>query len=75
MRKATTASAKLVIDSDTHQQSPLRSSDELGVAIARRGWARASDVIDTLPVAEFPMCLGDARARPESPAPARRSRR
>jgi DNA polymerase (family 10) len=63
VRKAVTAGVKLAIDSDAHQPSHLRFADELGVAVARRGWARASDVINTLPVAKFQACLKDARGR------------
>ena len=54
VRKAVDAGALLAIDSDAHQPGHLAYTDELGVAVARRGWARRSDVVNALPVA---MCL------------------
>jgi DNA polymerase (family 10) len=53
VRKAVTAGVPLVIDSDAHHPSHLRYADEYGVAVARRGWARASDVLNTLPVTKL----------------------
>jgi DNA polymerase (family 10) len=50
VRKAVAAGAKLAIDSDAHQPVHLGYADELGVAVARRGWARKRDVVNTLPV-------------------------
>jgi DNA polymerase (family 10) len=67
VRKAVSAGVKLVIDSDAHDPSHLRFADELGVAVARRGWARASDVINTLPLAEFRECLKDAPRHRQRP--------
>jgi DNA polymerase (family 10) len=54
---------KLVIDSDAHAP---RHFDylPLGVATARRGWAKASDVANTLPLSRFLGLLKD-RARNE----------
>ncbi len=49
VRKAVAAGVPLVIDSDAHHPSHLRFADEFGVAVARRGWARAKDVLNTLP--------------------------
>lgn len=46
VRKAIAAGAKLVIDTDAHHPSHLGYLD-LGVAIARRGWASAKDVLNT----------------------------
>jgi DNA polymerase (family 10) len=48
-RKAIEAGVPVVIDSDAHHPSQLRYADEFGVAVARRGWAQASDVLNTLP--------------------------
>jgi DNA polymerase (family 10) len=67
VRKVVDAGALLAIDSDAHQPGHLAYADELGVAVARRGWARKSDVVNTLPVAK---CL--ARLKGGGP---RRSRR
>jgi DNA polymerase (family X) len=67
VRKAVTAHALLAIDSDAHDPSHLRYADELGVAVARRGWASAADVVNALPVAQ---CLSRLKGRG-----ARRTRR
>ncbi len=61
VRKAVAAGVKLVIDSDAHHPHHLAYADEFGVAVARRGWARAADVINTLPVGEFLRQLKDGR--------------
>jgi DNA polymerase (family 10) len=50
VRKAVEAGALLAIDSDAHQPAHLAYADELGVAVARRGWARKADVVNALPV-------------------------
>lgn len=52
VRKAVEAGVKLVIDTDAHSVHHL---DYLffGIATARRGWATAADVLNTLPVEEF----------------------
>jgi DNA polymerase (family 10) len=52
VRKAVAAGVPLAIDSDAHQPGQLACADALGVAVARRGWARREDVINTLPVRE-----------------------
>ena len=46
IRKAVKAGVKLVIDSDAHSRSAFDWL-ELGIAQARRGWARKSDVLNT----------------------------
>ena len=51
-RKAVEAGVKLVIDSDAHSINHLHYL-EFGVATARRGWARKSDVVNTKPLKEF----------------------
>ncbi len=51
-RKAVQAGAKLTIDTDAHAPHHLAYLN-LGVAQARRGWAKKSDVLNTLPVDEF----------------------
>jgi len=63
VRKAVDARVPLVIDSDAHHPSHLRYADEFGVAVARRGWARASDVLNTLPAEKLLDHLKDGRRR------------
>jgi DNA polymerase (family 10) len=46
VRKAVKAGAMLLIDTDAHDPKHLAYLD-LGVAIARRGWASAKDVLNT----------------------------
>jgi DNA polymerase (family X) len=52
VRMAVDAGVKLVIDTDAHATQHLGFLD-LGVAIARRGWATATDVVNTKPLEEF----------------------
>ena len=59
-RMAIEAGVKLVINSDAHATSHFGVLD-LGVATARRGWATAKDVVNTLPVDMFLASLKDAR--------------
>ncbi len=63
VRKAVDAGALLAIDSDAHDPSHFRYADELGVAVARRGWARKADVINTLAVEQCLSRLKDGRAK------------
>lgn len=58
IRKAVEAGAKLVIDSDAHSVNHIRFLD-FGVAQARRGWAKKSDVLNTRPLKEFLKGLKD----------------
>jgi DNA polymerase (family 10) len=60
VRKAIQAGVKLVIDTDAHS---IHHLDYLffGIATARRGWATAADVINTLPLEEFLSQLKDKR--------------
>ncbi len=60
VRKAIEAGVKLVIDTDAHS---IHHLDYLffGIATARRGWATAADVINTLPLEEFLSQLKDRR--------------
>jgi DNA polymerase (family 10) len=53
VRRAVEAGVALVIDSDAHAPAELRYPDEFGVAVARRGWARRRDVLNTLPLDKF----------------------
>jgi DNA polymerase (family 10) len=52
VKMAVEAGVKLVIDSDAHDASHF-SYLEYGLATARRGWAKPSDVLNTKSVAEF----------------------
>jgi DNA polymerase (family 10) len=52
IRKAVEAGVKLVIDTDAHSPNHL-SFLNFGVAQARRGWAKKSDILNTLPAEEF----------------------
>lgn len=63
VRKAVTAGVRLSIDSDAHSRHHLKYT-EFGIAQARRGWARKSDVVNTRPLDEFLSLLkGRSRAR------------
>jgi DNA polymerase (family 10) len=66
VRLARERGARFVISTDAHQTGHLRHM-VFGVAVARRGWLEASDVVNTLPLAAFT----DALRRP---APVRRRR-
>ena len=52
IRMAVEAGAKFAISSDAHNKEHLKYL-EFGIAQARRGWATAEDVINTLPVSKF----------------------
>jgi DNA polymerase (family 10) len=60
IRKAVEAGVKLVIDSDAHNVSHL-SSLHFGIATARRGWAKRSDVLNTLPLNAFLAALKNGK--------------
>ena len=51
-RMAVKAGVKLSIDTDAHAPEHLEYLD-LGVAMARAGWARKSDIVNTMPLKEF----------------------
>lgn len=73
VRKAVEAGVPLVIDSDAHHPSHLPYADEFGVAVARRGWARREDVLNTLPVKDLLRRLKDGRRRRRVAAPRRKT--
>lgn len=60
IRKAVEAGVKLVIDSDAHHVSHL-SYLQFGIAAARRGWAKRSDVLNTFPLDAFLESLKNGR--------------
>ena len=53
VRQAIASGVPLVIDSDAHSVAQLSFPEDYGIFIARRGWATANDVINTLPVEQF----------------------
>ena len=63
VRKAVEAGVELAIDSDAHQPAHLGYADVLGVAVARRGWARRGDVVNTRSAADCLARLKRARRR------------
>lgn len=69
IRKAVEAGVKMVIDSDAHQASHFGYL-KLGIAQARRGWATASDVLNTKPLEQF---LAALKRIKESPVIRRRA--
>src|SRR3989338_4299721 len=52
VKKATKVGVKLIINTDSHEVSKMDNM-RFGVAVARRGWASAKDIINTLPWLEF----------------------
>jgi DNA polymerase (family 10) len=62
IRKAIEAGVKLTIDSDAHTPHHLEFLN-LGIAQARRGWAKKSDVLNTLPVDEFLKAIKELKKR------------
>ena len=60
VRKAVEAGVKLVIDTDAHNVNHL-SFLHYGIATARRGWAKKSDILNTKSLEEFIKSLKDAR--------------
>jgi DNA polymerase (family 10) len=61
VRKAVEAGVKLVIDSDAHHTSHFGVL-HYGIAVARRGWVKKSDVINTRPLREFLGALKGAKS-------------
>ena len=60
VRKAVDAGVSLVIDTDAHNVNHLRFL-HFGIATARRGWAKKSDVLNTRPLPQFLGALKDRR--------------
>ncbi len=55
-REAKSFGCKFVIDTDSHSTENLKFMD-LGVAIARRAWLTAEDIVNTRPLKELPKFL------------------
>ena len=62
-RRAVEAGVKLAIDSDAHAPDHLDFPDAFGIAVARRGWVRAEDVVNTRPAADCLALLKDGGRR------------
>ncbi len=62
VRMAVQLGVKLVIDTDAHRPSHLDYLD-LGIAIARRGWAEKKDVLNTRPLKELMRWLKTPKAK------------
>src|SRR3989304_3049808 len=52
VKEATKVGVKLIINTDSHEVSQMDNM-RFGVAVARRGWASAKDIVNTLPWLEF----------------------
>jgi DNA polymerase (family 10) len=61
VRMARDAGARFVISSDAHRVGELGWLRH-GVDVARRGWCRARDVVNTWPLAELRRALHPRRA-------------
>jgi DNA polymerase (family 10) len=68
VRAAVGAGAKIIISTDAHRIEDLDMM-RYGVTTARRGWARAEDVINTWPIAKIRRWLAPKGLAPRSPAP------
>jgi len=62
VRRAVELGVKLTIDSDAHQLGHLQLLD-LGVAVARRGWATKKDVLNTRNLEDLMKWLTTAKAK------------
>lgn len=58
IKKAIDMGCKLVIDSDAHSLSEMKNM-QLGIATARRGWARKEDIINTFDLKGLTKILGN----------------
>jgi len=56
VKRAVESGCKLAIDTDSHSTDTLKYV-ELGVATARRGWAKKEDIINTLPLKKLEKLL------------------
>jgi DNA polymerase (family 10) len=63
VRRALAAGVPIVIDSDAHSVNHLSFPTEHGIDQARRGWARAADVLNTRPLDAFLAALKDGRRK------------
>jgi DNA polymerase (family 10) len=63
VRKAVQSRVPLLISSDAHGAIELRYAEAFGISVARRGWATAGDVLNTLPLRELSRKLKRAHTR------------
>jgi DNA polymerase (family 10) len=66
VRRAVQAGVRVAINSDAHRGDELRFIETFGVGVARRGWAKPEDVVNTYPVGALLDVLagrGQAKAR------------
>jgi DNA polymerase (family 10) len=61
VREALDAGVRVTIDSGAQGPERLAAAAELGIALARRGWARRCDVLNALPVSQCLCQLKDGR--------------
>jgi DNA polymerase (family 10) len=61
VRRAIDAGVRVTIDSGADAPERLAAGAELGLALARRGWARRCDVLNALPVGQCLCQLKDGR--------------
>jgi DNA polymerase (family 10) len=73
IREAVRAGAKLLVNSDARAPAELQNADRYGVAAARRGSAGRSQVLNTLPLAQFLNALKPWPRPITSRAPKRRT--
>lgn len=59
VREAIQAGVRIAVDSDAHTVDDLRLIDTFGIGVARRGWAEAGQVINTLPAERMLAALKD----------------
>ena len=64
VRRAVEAGCLLAVDSDAHQPSHLAYAGELGIAVARRGWATRAHVVNAQSVERCLALLKDGRKGP-----------
>jgi len=62
-RAAARAGVTLVIDSDSHRAGVLGRQMGYGVALARRGWVEAGQVLNTRPLEEVRRFIAAKRGR------------
>ncbi len=62
IRKAVSAGVKLVIDTDSHAPEHLQFI-KYGIAQARRGWAKKSDILNTLPAEKLLKALKNLKKK------------
>ncbi len=75
VRRARDAGVKLAIDSDAHNPGDLRFPRLYGVSVARRGWARRTDVVNAMPLERMLALLKPRRPVAPRKRPMARRRR